>query len=107
MSPEFWQLVVTHDPLQKVVPEGQPPRRAAPGPAVGGRPCAKATPGMDANSPPRRAPPTNFRAPRLETIPLANPFAASSKECSHVLPIGVGVSLFWSSVGIYFLRLAP
>src|SRR5215216_2679613 len=26
MSPEFWQLVVTHDPLQKVVPEGQPPR---------------------------------------------------------------------------------
>jgi hypothetical protein len=42
--------------------------------------CAKATPGMEANAPPTRAPPIHLSAWRRDMVPFASPFATSSKE---------------------------
>jgi hypothetical protein len=47
---------------------------------------AQATPGTEAKAAPRRAPPTNLRALPLERVPLARPFASSSKELAMEEP---------------------
>jgi hypothetical protein len=47
---------------------------------------AKATPGTEASAAPRRAPPTNLIALPLERVPVASPFASSSKEVAMEEP---------------------
>jgi hypothetical protein len=55
--------------------------------------AAKATPGMEASAPPRRAAPINLSALPRERVPLASPLASSSKELSlGSLAIGVPLS---------------
>jgi hypothetical protein len=44
--------------------------------------AAQAIPGMDAKVPPTKAAPNIRSALRLETVPVANAVASSSKECS-------------------------
>jgi hypothetical protein len=46
--------------------------------------AAQATPGIEANAPPTNAAPSNLSALRLERVPLASPFASSSKEDASV-----------------------
>jgi hypothetical protein len=46
--------------------------------------AAQAIPGMEAKAPPTRAAPISLSALRRDIVPLANPLASSSKECSPV-----------------------
>jgi hypothetical protein len=47
---------------------------------------AQATPGTKANAAPRRAPPIHLMALPLERVPVASPFASSSKEVNMEEP---------------------
>src|SRR5215203_2326491 len=49
-----------------------------------GQGAAKATPGIEASTPPRRALPNNRNARPREMVPPASPFASSSKEYSLI-----------------------
>jgi hypothetical protein len=96
-SPQWRSFVCrfTHLYLQRVLPSGQPQTLWSPHLTQfleqhwkslrHSRPkrlqsLAQATPGKEANAAPRRAPPIHLIALPLERVPVASPFASSSKE---------------------------